>query len=172
MAVTGKAEMPQPHKTALLIFILVAEAVGAAASLVTRPAVQNWFPDLVKPSFQPPDWLFAPVWVTLYLLMAVAAWRVWRMRGLNSSPLSLYIVQLALNCAWSFVFFGAHRIGLAMIEIATLFVLIVATAIAFWRNDKLAGVLMAPYIAWVGFATALNAAIFQLNGGTFSTLFK
>ena len=167
-----KSEMPQPHKTALIGFILAAEAVGAAASVVTRPAVQNWFPDLVKPSFQPPDWLFAPVWVTLYVLMAWAAWRVWRARGLNSTPLILYSVQLALNFAWSFIFFGAHRIGPALIEIATLFVFVVATAISFWRNDRLAGALMLPYVAWVGFATALNATIFQLNGGTLSTLFK
>jgi tryptophan-rich sensory protein len=159
-----KTEMPQPHKTALLGFILVAEAVGAAASVITRPAVQNWFPDLLKPSFQPPDWLFAPVWVTLYVLMAVAAWRVWRLRGFNNTPLALYAVQLSLNCAWSFIFFGAHRIGLALIEIATLFVLVVATTIAFWRNDRLAGALMLPYIAWVGFATALNYEIWILNG--------
>jgi tryptophan-rich sensory protein len=158
--------MPQPHKTALIGFILVAEAVGAAASLVTRPAVENWFPVLMKPSFQPPDWLFAPVWVTLYLLMAVAAWRVWRVRGLKSMPLILYAIQLTLNFAWSFIFFGAHRIGFALIEIATLFVFVVATTIAFWRDDRWAGTMMLPYIAWAGFATALNAAIFQLNGGS------
>lgn len=167
-----KAEMPQPHKTALLSFILLAEAVGAAASVITRPAVQSWFPDLVKPDFQPPDWLFAPVWVTLYVLMGVAAWRIWRLRGLNNTPLTLYAVQLALNCAWSFIFFGAHRIGLALVEISTLFAAVVATTIAFWRNDRLAGALMLPYIAWVGFATALNYAIFELNGGTLSTLFR
>lgn len=160
-----KAKMLPAHKTALLVFILVAEAMGAGASVVTRPAVQSWFPDLVKPGFQPPDWLFAPVWVTLYVLMAVAAWRVWRSRGFYSTPLILYAIQLALNCAWSFIFFGAHRIGLALAEIATLLVLIVATTIAFWRNDRLAGTLMFPYVAWVCFATALNAAIFHLNGG-------
>ncbi len=89
---------------------------------------------------------------------------MWRLRGLNNTPLTLYAMQLALNCAWSFIFFGAHRIGLALIEIATLFVLVVATTIAFWRNDRLAGALMLPYIAWVGFATALNYEIWILNG--------
>ncbi|MGA9794051.1 MAG: TspO/MBR family protein [Rhizomicrobium sp.] len=162
-----KIEMPQAHKTALLGFVLVAEAAGAAASLVTRPAIESWFPLLLKPSFQPPDWLFAPVWVALYALMAWAAWRVWRVRGLKSPPIILYAIQLALNCAWSFVFFGGHRIGLALIEIAILFVLVIATAAVFWRNDRWAGALMLPYIAWLGYATALNGAIFQLNGGTF-----
>jgi tryptophan-rich sensory protein len=157
-------EMPPHHKTALLAFILTAQAVGAAASLVTVPAVANWFPDLVKPGSQPPDWLFAPVWVALYLLMAVAAWRVWRTRGLQSAPLVLYAIQLALNFAWSFIFFGAHLLGAALAEIALLFVFVVATAIAFWRVDRLAGAMLLPYAAWVGFATALNYEIWILNG--------
>jgi tryptophan-rich sensory protein len=160
-----KSKLPAADKTALLVFVLIAQAAGAAASLVTVPAVASWFPILIKPGFQPPDWLFAPVWVVLYLLMAVAAWRVWRLRGLRNAPLVLYAIQLALNFAWSFIFFGAHRIGLALIEIATLFVFVVATAIAFWRNDRWAGAMMLPYIAWAGFAVALNAAIFRLNGG-------
>jgi translocator protein len=162
-----KTEMPQPHKTALLAFILVAEAVGAAAGLVTRPAIESWFPHLVKPAFQPPDWLFAPVWVALYLLMAVAAWRVWRVRELKSTPLLLYAIQLVLNFAWSFIFFGAHRLGLSLGEIVLLLIFVIATAIAFWRTDRLAGAMMLPYIGWVSFATLLNAAIFNLNGTAF-----
>jgi tryptophan-rich sensory protein len=149
--------------TAMLFFILVAQAVGGAASLVTLPAVENWYPGLVKPSFNPPDWLFAPVWVTLYFLMAIAAWRVWRVRGLKSTPLILYAIQLALNFAWSFIFFGAHQIFFGLIEIATLLVFVIATTVAFFRTDAWAGAMMLPYIAWVGFATTLNAAIWQLN---------
>lgn len=148
----------------MLVFILAAQTVGGAASLVTRPAVENWYPGLVKPSFNPPDWLLAPVWVTLYFFMAIAAWRVWRLRELNSAPLILYGVQLTLNFAWSFIFFGAHQLGLALIEIATLLVFSIATAIAFFRNDTWAGVMMLPYIAWVGFAAALSDAIWKLNG--------
>jgi tryptophan-rich sensory protein len=157
-------ETPASHKTALLIFVLTAQAVGAAASLVTTPNIASWFPDLVKPSFLPPDWLFAPVWVALYLLMAVAAWRVWRVRGLKSAPLVLYAIQLTLNFAWSFIFFGAHRLGPALAEIVTLLIFIVATAIAFWRADRLAGAMMLPYIAWVSFATLLNYEFWILNG--------
>jgi tryptophan-rich sensory protein len=156
--------MPQPHKTALLGFILAAQAVGAAASLVTVPNIASWFPDLVKPSFNPPGWLFAPVWVALYLLMAVAAWRVWRERGLRSAPLLLYAMQLALNFAWAFIFFGAHRLGLALGEIATLLLFVIATTIAFWRADRLAGAMMLPYVAWVSFATLLNYEFWILNG--------
>lgn len=158
------SEMPPKHKSVLLAFVLIAQAVGAAASVVTVPAVANWFPDLVKPSFNSPDWLFAPVWVALYLLMAVAAWRVWRVRGLQSAPLVLYGIQLALNFAWSFIFFGAHRLGLALAEIALLWIFIVATAIAFWRVDRLAGAMLLPYVAWVSFAVLLNDAIWSLNG--------
>jgi tryptophan-rich sensory protein len=156
--------MPPRQKTALLAFILTAQAVGAAASLVTAPNVASWFPDLVKPAFNPPDWLFAPVWVALYLLMAVAAWRVWRIRGLASAPLALYAVQLALNFAWSFIFFGAHRLGFALGEICALLVFVIATAIAFSRTDRLAGAMMLPYIAWVSFATLLNYEFWILNG--------
>jgi tryptophan-rich sensory protein len=156
--------IPPRQKNALLAFVLTAQAVGAAASLVTAPNIASWFPDLVKPSFNPPDWLFAPVWVALYLLMAVAAWRVWRIRGLNATPLHLYAIQLALNFAWSFIFFGAHRLGLALGEIVLLLMFVIATAIAFWRADRLAGAMMLPYIAWVSFATLLNYEFWLLNG--------
>ncbi|HWD49133.1 MAG TPA: TspO/MBR family protein [Rhizomicrobium sp.] len=157
-------EQKSRNYTAMLFFILVAQAVGGAASLVTEPNVASWYPGLVKPSFDPPNWLFAPVWVTLYFLMAIAAWRVWRLRGLNSTPLILYAIQLALNFVWSFIFFGAHQVLFGLMEIAMLLVFIIATTVAFFRDDVWAGMLMLPYIAWVGFATALNAAIWKLNG--------
>ena len=100
------------------------------------------------PSFAPPNWLFAPVWTTLYVLMAVAAWRVWRIAGTKSPEMAAYAVQLVFNFAWSAIFFAAHQIGLALVEICVLLVLILATTILFWRRDRLAGLLFLPYLAW------------------------
>jgi tryptophan-rich sensory protein len=149
--------------TALLFFILVAQAVGGVASIVTVSNVTSWYPGIVKPAFNPPNWLFAPAWVTLFFLMAIAAWRVWRKRGLASTPLVLYAIQLVLNFGWTFIFFGAHRLGLALIEVLTLLAFVIATTAAFFQSDRLAGVLMLPYIAWVMFAATLNEAIWKLN---------
>ncbi len=148
---------------ALVAFVGLCLAVGALGGWVTATSVKDWYPTLVKPSFNPPNWLFAPVWTTLYVVMAVAAWRVWRVAGLKSLPLILFFAQLALNFAWSFLFFRFHLIGVALADIGLLLLLILATAIAFWQRDRLAGLLFLPYIAWVGFASALNLAIWQLN---------
>ncbi len=140
-------------------------AVGGA---VTATSVGSWYPTLAKPAFNPPDWLFAPVWTTLYLMIAFAGWRVWRLRGWTGprglDPAMLaWALQLALNLCWSFVFFGARMIGAALVEIAVLFVAIVATGWSFWRVDRLAAWLLLPYAAWVGFAAVLNAALWRLN---------
>ena len=148
----------------LFAFLAMTLTVGFVASLVTVPNIPSWYHALAKPSFNPPDGVFAPVWTGLYVLMAVAAWRVWRKAGLLSRPLELYAVQLALNGAWSLLFFGAHAVGLALAEIALLLVLILATMQSFWNRDRIAGLLFLPYAAWVLFAGALNAAIWRLNG--------
>ena len=147
-----------------MLFALLAAtlAVGFVASLVTVPNSPGWYAGLHKPSFNPPNWLFAPVWTALYVLMAVAAWRVWRKAGLR--PLGLYAMQLALNGAWSFIFFGAHAVGAALAEIALLLALVLTMTATFWRKDRLAGLLLLPYAVWVLFAAALNAAIWRLNG--------
>jgi translocator protein len=121
-----------------------------------------WYAALQKPWFNPPNWVFPPAWSVLYVLMAVAAWRVWTRDGL-SAALVLWGVQLVFNAAWMWLFFGLHRPGLALADIVTLLILIVATAWAFWRRDRWAGGLMLPYIAWVAFATVLNHALWQLN---------
>src|ERR1700748_2932417 len=97
----------------LLAFILVTLAVGASASLFTEPSIPTWYAGLIHPGFAPPNWVFAPVWTTLYVVMAVAAWRVWRITGLKSTEMAAYVVQLALNFAWSWIFFSLHRIGTA-----------------------------------------------------------
>jgi benzodiazapine receptor len=145
-----------------LALCLVVSAIGGA---VTATSVGTWYPTLQKPPFNPPDWVFAPVWTTLYVLMAIAGWRVWRCVGrrLNVTALKLFALQLALNLAWSFVFFGAQQIGLALVEICFLLFSIIATAILFWRIDRIAGTLFLPYIFWVAFATALNASLWLLN---------
>jgi len=145
----------------LFAFLAATLAVGFLASLVTVPNIPGWYEGLHKPFFNPPNSVFAPVWTTLYVLMAVAAWRVWRKAGLR--PLGLYVLQLALNFAWSFIFFGAHAIGVALVEIALLFAAVVVTLRVFWRLDRIAGWLLVPYAAWVLFAGVLNAAIWRLN---------
>jgi benzodiazapine receptor len=150
---------------ALLGFIALCLAVAAIGGAVTATSVDSWYAALAKPSFNPPGWLFGPVWTALYLVMAFAAWRVWRARGLAGAraALGLWALQLALNLCWSFVFFGARMIGAALAEIAVLLLAILATLALFWRIDRMAGWLMVPYAAWVGFATILNAALWRLN---------
>jgi translocator protein len=137
----------------------------AAAALGSLFPPDGWFEQLRKPSWQPPNWLFGPVWTILYALMAVAAWLIWRRHGFSnaSAPLTLFLVQLTFNAAWSPIFFGMKQPGLAFIIIVVLFTLIVATMVAFWRHQRLAGMLLLPYLAWVGFATVLNLALWRMN---------
>ena len=141
---------------ALLVLCL---GLGSAAGFLTAQSLPTWFPTLVKPSFNPPSWLFAPVWTTLYIMMAVAAWLVWLRKG----PLVLFYVQLALNFAWSLLFFGLHSPALALIEIVAMWVAILLTLVSFWKVDRRAGWLLVPYLAWVSFAGVLNASIWWLN---------
>jgi benzodiazapine receptor len=146
----------------LLGFIAICLAAGALGAAITAPAIPTWYAGLAKPSFNPPDWLFGPVWTALYLMMAVAAWLVWR-RGAARAALLLFALQLVLNSAWSLLFFGIHRVDLALIDIVVLLAAIVATSLAFRRASTIAALLFVPYIAWVSFAMALNIAIWRLN---------
>lgn len=150
---------------ALLAFVALCLAIGAIGGAVTSTSVDTWYQQLRKPSFNPPDWVFGPVWTALYVAMAVAAWRVWRRDGLRGAPLAmgLFAFQLALNLAWSVLFFGARQIGFALVDIVLLLAAIVAMALAFRRADGVAALLILPYAAWVGFATLLNAALWHLN---------
>ena len=153
-----------PDIAGLAASLAVAFAVAGIGGWVTAGSVSSWYPTLTKPSFNPPAWIFGPVWTALYALMAIAAWRVWRkLRTVRHGALRLYGAQLALNLLWSFLFFGAHQIGWALIEIALLFAAIIATMIAFGRIDRAAGFCFAPYAAWVAFAAVLNAEIWRLN---------
>jgi benzodiazapine receptor len=149
----------------LLTFVAICLGVSAIGGAVTATSVGSWYQGLHKPSFNPPDWIFAPVWTALYILIAFAGWRVWRAAGLRAARAAfvLYALQLALNLAWSILFFGFRLIGLALIEIVILFVAILATMVALWQRDRLAGMLLVPYGTWVLFAAALNAALWRLN---------
>jgi benzodiazapine receptor len=145
--------------------ILLCEGVGVLGGLWTGLEIPRWYRTLTKPSFNPPSWIFAPVWTTLYLFMAIAFWLVIES---PTSParilgLSLFLVQLALNLAWSWIFFRKHAIGAAAIEVALLWCFIAATTVAFSQVSATAAFLMAPYWAWVTFASILNAAIWRLN---------
>jgi translocator protein len=143
-------------------FMALCLAVGFGAGLVTAPAVVEWYPTLAKPSWNPPNWLFAPAWTLLYVMMAIAAWLVWK-AGNAGAALLLWAAQLALNFAWSLLFFGARSPGLALIEVAVLWLAIAATIFAFSFKSRTATFLMVPYLCWVSFAAALNAAIVMLN---------
>jgi len=129
-----------------------------------------WYVSLDKPSWNPPNAIFAPVWSVLYVLMGVAAWLVWRKVGFSVAgvALVLFIVQLVLNAVWSYLFFGLHRPDLAFVDIVALWAAILVVMILFWRVDWVAGGLMAPYLVWVGFASFLNFAIWRLNQGLIS----
>jgi translocator protein len=150
---------------ALAGFLALCLSVAAIGGAVTRTSVYDWYQALVKPPFTPPDWVFSPVWITLYVLMGLAAWCVWRRvePDRRRSPLSAFGIQLGLNLAWSFIFFGARSIGWALIEIGFLWAAIAVTIRLFWRIDRLAGGLLVPYILWVSYAAVLNASIYALN---------
>lgn len=139
----------------------------AAGWIGSRFRPGAWYAALSKPAWNPPDAIFAPVWTLLYALMAVAAWIVWRRAGFSGAGLALglFVVQLALNALWSYLFFGLHRIDLALLEILVLLLAILIVTLLFWRHDRRAGALLLPYLAWVGFAACLNLALWRLNRG-------
>lgn len=146
----------------LAFFILICLAVGGSGAAFPPG---EWYRQLAKPPFNPPAWIFGPVWTLLYMLMGVSAWLVWRRPGLPAAqyPLLLFAVQMTLNGAWSWIFFGFHRTGLALIDILLLWAAIAATLLSFWRIRKTAAVLLIPYLLWVTFAVYLNASLWRLN---------
>lgn len=146
-----------------LAVAFAAAAVGAVASVQAA----SFYAQLVRPSWAPPGSVFGPVWSVLYALMGVAAWLVWRepKEGRHALPLALFVAQLAVNALWSWLFFAWHLGAWAFADVLLLFVLIAATTIAFWRVRPLAGILLLPYLAWVGFASALTWSVWQRNPG-------
>ena len=147
----------------LYFFLLATLGVGTLGSFFTTSQIPTWYAGLNHPSIAPPNWVFAPVWTTLYIVMAVAAWRVWKITGLRSMAMAAFAIQLVLNLAWSAIFFGLHDIGGALAEILVLDLAILATVFLFFRHDWVAGLLMLPYLAWVLFATFLTYAFWGLN---------
>jgi len=148
-------------------WIVLTAAVGGISGIWTSGEVNGWYRTLVRPAFAPPNWVFGPVWSVLYLMMGVAAWLVWRepRSAVRGWGLAAFGVQLALNFAWSWIFFRMHAMGWALVEICALWVAIAATVWLFAQVSHWAAWLMAPYLAWVSFATALNAGFWWLNRG-------
>jgi tryptophan-rich sensory protein len=144
-----------------LIVSFIGAAIGGAASIEAGP----FYTQLVRPGWAPPPSIFGPVWTVLYALMGIAAWQVWRVAGFRAAgfALTLFLIQLAFNALWSWLFFGWHRGALAFADIVLLWMLIVATLIAFWRISSLGGALLVPYLLWVTFAAGLNYSVWQLN---------
>ena len=141
--------------------------VAVSASLVTRPNIPTWYAGLAKPAFTPPNGLFPVAWTLLYAMMALAVWRILalpRDRPGRSAAVAAFFAQLALNGLWSFAFFGARSPLAGLAVILALVAAILATMRLFWRLDRMAALLLAPYLAWVAYATVLNEAIWRLNG--------
>jgi len=144
-----------------LVLSYATSAIGALGSM----QAQSFYGQLNQPAWAPPAWLFGPVWMLLYTLMAIAAWLVWRQGGFGAQrrAMSLFLAQLILNALWSWLFFAWQLGGVAFAEIILLWLLIVATTVSFWRVKPLASLLMIPYLLWVSFAAALNLALWQMN---------
>ena len=146
-----------------IVVTFAASAAGARASI----SASDFYAELTQPAWAPPAWLFGPVWTTLFALMAIAAWLVWRNGGFasNRNALLLFLVQLGLNVLWSWLFFAWRLGGLAFAEVLMLWAAILATIVLFWRAKALAGLLLVPYLLWVSFAAALNFALWRSNPG-------
>ncbi|MCX5653040.1 MAG: tryptophan-rich sensory protein [Planctomycetota bacterium] len=149
----------------LIALIVLCLGAGGLGQLFTGPSALDWYHTMERPSWNPPDWVFAPVWTFLYLAMAVAAWLVWHKAGWYGArgPLILFAVQLALNAVWTILFFGQRMPGLAFLELVVLWAVILMTLITFWRIRPMAGALLVPYLVWVTFASVLNYSIWQMN---------
>lgn len=148
----------------LLISILITEGAGIIGSIFTTSSIPTWYASINKPAFNPPNWIFGPVWTTLFLLMGLALYLIWNKKGKEvKKALNIFWLHLGLNIFWSLLFFGLKNPGLAFIEILILLGLIVYLTVLFYRLEKAAGLLLLPYLAWTTFATFLNFAIWRLN---------
>lgn len=146
----------------ILICVILCLTAGISSGLGTAGEIASWYAHIQKPDWNPPNWLFGPVWTILYIMMGVAVALVWH-AGNNKKAIALFCAQFLLNLCWSFIFFGLHQIDLAFIEIILMWGFIVATIFAFSKTNKLAAWLLVPYISWVTFASILNGTIWFLN---------
>lgn len=147
----------------LIASILICQIAGVIGSVFTTPSITTWYADLQKPGFSPPNWVFGPVWITLYTLMGISLYLVWNKKKNIKIPLTLFFIQLILNSIWSIIFFGLQNPFYALIEIIILWIMILLTIISFYKVSKKAGLLLLPYIIWVSVATILNYYIWILN---------
>lgn len=150
----------------LIASIVLCQSAGIIASILTAQSVRTWYPTLLKPSFNPPNWLFGPVWIVLYLMMGIALYIVWQRSGSGQNvqtAVIVFIIQLILNAAWSLIFFGLQSPFWAFVEIVVLWVAILITIILFREISRTASYLLVPYILWVTFAAILNFSIWRLN---------
>lgn len=156
---------PPTRTRTVLGFIAWLGACFAAAAFGGLFMPGEWYATLKKPAWNPPGWIFGPVWTALYITMAVAAWLVWKRGGFKTQcvALSFFLLQLLFNALWSPLFFGLHNPGLAFVDIVLLWLALLATLIRFWRVSVLAGSLLVPYLAWVTFASVLNGTLWRLN---------
>ena len=148
------------------ISIIICQLAGIIGSVFTTPAIPTWYANLTKPSFNPPNWVFAPVWISLYFFMGISVFLVWRRGILNPGiniALRFFIIQLILNSLWSVFFFGLKSPLLGFIEILFLWIFILLTIWYFFKVSKIAGILLLPYILWVSFAVFLNFSLWRLN---------
>jgi translocator protein len=146
---------------ALLLFLVLVVGGGLAIGYITLPG--EWYAGLVKPSFNPPNWIFAPVWTVLYILIAIAGWRVWDHEV--TTPQQFWWAQLVLNFLWSPSFFGFQQMGLALIVIVLLLIAIIGFIRVTWDSEQISALLFVPYLLWVTFAALLNASLWMLNAG-------
>jgi translocator protein len=154
------------NTTKLIISIALTVGFGLLGGIFTAPEIQTWFVHLNKPSWNPPNWLFAPVWTSLYLLMGIALYLIWKAKAVTDTKrwaIIIFIVQFALNFLWSFIFFKEHQMGWAFVDIVILWIAILCTIIGFSKINKTAAWLLVPYISWVSFAAILNYTIWQMN---------
>ncbi len=153
--------------TKILVLVATCLAIGYLSGISTKSSIETWYPKLIKPFFNPPNWIFGPVWSFLYILMGVSGGLIWNKieteKEVVKSALLFFAIQLALNSLWSFIFFGLNHIFLALIEMVLLWLMIYETYIKFKKIDQLAANLLLPYLSWVSFAMILNASICWLN---------
>ncbi len=164
---TVQAEQTRGPWSALFWAILPVVAASVVGQIATFPNLEPWYAGLAKPSFNPPNWIFGPVWTLLYALMALGALRILRLPEGTAGKrpaMMLFFLQLALNAGWSWMFFYTHSPVLGLLDIVPQWLAVVAAAIAFWRLDYPAGLCLAPLVCWVSFAVGLNAGIWRLNG--------
>ncbi|MEI7510315.1 MAG: TspO/MBR family protein [Flavobacterium sp.] len=151
----------------IAVVLMTCLVVGFLSGMMTKESITTWYPTLLKPVFNPPNWVFAPVWTVLYIMMGIAGGLVWNKIETNGASVKLafkfFIIQLALNALWSFIFFYLHNPFLALVEIILLWLMIYETYNQFKKIDSKAGMLLLPYLAWVSFATLLNASIWWWN---------